>query len=150
MNDDHEARPADRQVAAPGATLSAPERAAKPLCFAISEDRGWQSPLFGHFGSSPYLAFVTPGEDSEPRVVANPDRRHQRGRCRPFRAMGMFEVGAVVVRGIGSRALLTLNEGSVPVFRITSARLSEALAEHLRGDSVLLEPPRPFQNGERF
>ena len=101
------------------------------ICFPVDENDGFSSIVHGHFGSAKsFLIYDTESNAFEEHH--NPDRRHLRGACQPFRALGGRKVGAVVVGSIGSGALSGLNLSGLKVYRadgITVARNLENFRE---------------------
>jgi predicted Fe-Mo cluster-binding NifX family protein len=89
------------------------------VCFPVTEARGLQSKVYGHFGSAPAFLLV----DTESRVVKKIDNRdlhHAHGACSPLKALGPHGVDAVVVGGIGRGALMGLASAGVKVYRASA------------------------------
>ena len=101
------------------------------VCFPVDSNDGLGSIVHGHFGSAKsFLIFDTEAKAFEEHH--NPDRRHLRGACQPYRALGGKKVDAVIVGGIGSGALTGLNRSGLKVYRadgITVARNLESFME---------------------
>jgi predicted Fe-Mo cluster-binding NifX family protein len=86
------------------------------LCFAVENDKGIESTVYGHFGSAPAFVIVDT-EKENATSVANTDMQHTHGACNPFKAIGGQQVDAVVVGGIGAGALMKLNAEGIKVYR---------------------------------
>lgn len=85
------------------------------VCFAVQNDDGLESAIYGHFGSAPVFLLV----DTESRTVekvSNGNLIHAHGACNPVMALGGRNVDAVVVGGIGGGALMKLNALGVKVY----------------------------------
>jgi predicted Fe-Mo cluster-binding NifX family protein len=104
------------------------------ICFPVSEDRGLDSPICEHFGSSPFFLFVD-AETGEGTTVPNRNEHHEHGRCQPLRALQSQPVDGVVVAGIGRGALLQLQGGGISVFLSRHSTVRESL-EALRAGSL--------------
>ena len=94
------------------------------IAFPTQDNKGMNSPVFGHFGSAPYFIIV----DSHTitfESVDNPDMRHQHGQCQPLKAMSGKIVDAVVVGGIGAGALQKLSGAGIKIYRAVEGSVSE-------------------------
>lgn len=96
------------------------------IAFPVSEAKGLDSPVYGHFGSAP-LFMVLDVERGDLKAVNNADARHEHGQCQPLRALGGQAVDAVVVGGIGAGALWKLQQEGVKVFRAVEGNVKENL-----------------------
>ena len=96
------------------------------ICFAVEQDKGIESPVYGHFGSAPsFIIIDTDGNTS--KTVANRDMHHAHGACNPIMAVGREQIDAVVVGGIGAGALMKLNAAGVKVFRAEAPTVKDNL-----------------------
>ncbi len=102
------------------------------LCVPVTEDKGLDSPLCGHFGSAPLFALVTV-ETKECRLVPNGDAHHGHGMCRPLAALAGETVDAVAVGGIGMGALGKLNATGVRVFLATGGTAGTVAEDCAKG-----------------
>ena len=96
------------------------------IAFPTQDDRGMESPVYGHFGSAPCFIIV----DSDTitfESVDNPDREHQHGRCQPLNALSGKIVDAVVVGGIGAGALQKLSGAGIEIYRGVEGSVAENL-----------------------
>jgi predicted Fe-Mo cluster-binding NifX family protein len=96
------------------------------IAIPVSEYRGLESPVYGHFGSAPAFALV----DSETMTVealGNQDRAHVHGACSPMKALAGARPDAVVVGGIGGGALLGLRAAGIKVHRCVGGTVAEAV-----------------------
>ena len=92
------------------------------VCFAVQNDDGLESAIYGHFGSAPVFLVV----DTESRMVEkvnNGNLIHAHGACNPVMALGGRNVDAVVVGGIGGGALMKLNALGVKVYGSMAATI---------------------------
>ncbi len=92
------------------------------VCFAVQNDDGLESAIYGHFGSAPLFLVV----DTESRTVEkvnNGNLIHAHGKCNPFMALGGRNVDAIVVGGIGGGALMKLNASGVKVYGSMAATI---------------------------
>lgn len=94
------------------------------LCFAVQEDRGIDSSVYGHFGSAPAFVVVDT-ELQEAVTVSNRNLNHAHGACNPIAAIGGHNVDAVVVGGIGAGAVRGLNAAGIKVYRSAGETVKE-------------------------
>ncbi len=94
--------------------------------FAVQEDKGVESSVYGHFGSAPAFIIVdTEGKDI--LAVNNRDLNHVHGACNPVMALDGKSVNVMVVGGIGAGALVKLNAMGIKVFGATAPTVKENL-----------------------
>lgn len=105
------------------------------ICFPILSDRGLQSPVNDHFGSTKEFLIYDSDSDSF-ETVQNSDAGHVHGACQPIKALNGRHIDAVVLGGIGTGALLKLNAQGVKVFR-ASAPLVEDNIKLYRDGSLI-------------
>ena len=96
------------------------------IAFPTHEDKGLESPVYGHFGSAPRFIIVD-SERGSFEVLENGDLEHRHGRCQPLNALGGRQVDAVVVGGIGGGALSGLNAAGITAYRAVDASVAENL-----------------------
>jgi predicted Fe-Mo cluster-binding NifX family protein len=96
------------------------------IAFPTQEDKGLESLVYGHFGSS-HQFIIVDSEKGSFEVLVNGDREHQHGRCQPLNALGGRRIDAVVVGGIGGGALSKLNSAGVVAYRAVEASIAENL-----------------------
>ena len=97
------------------------------IAFPTQEDRGLDSPVYGHFGSARFFVIAETG-DHTAETVQNPEVDHIHGQCQPLRALGGRPVDAVVVGGIGGGALGKLRASGIKVYRAVEGTVDENLA----------------------
>ena len=96
------------------------------IAFPTQEDRGLDSPVYGHFGTAGFFV-ITDDSGTVAKTVANADRDHLHGQCQPVAALDGNTVDAVVVGGIGGGALRKLKAAGIRVFRAVEGTVSENL-----------------------
>ena len=109
------------------------------ICFPIESDRGLDSPVCGHFGSTPAF-LVVDSETSACQVLNNDNEHHAHGACQPLRSLGALSPDAVVVGGIGAGALMKLNAAGVRVFRACAPTVAENLQAFRTGTLEEVDP----------
>ena len=101
--------------------------------------KGFDSELYGHFGSAPAFALV----DTEAGSVVcleNADQNHTPGTCHAMRSLAGQHVDAVLVGGIGQGALLGLQAAGIRVWSTSTGTLRDALVQwqdHLLHETTL-------------
>jgi predicted Fe-Mo cluster-binding NifX family protein len=95
------------------------------IAIPILENKGLDSPIFGHFGSAPTFILVDDQESGSFESVTNVNASHQHGQCQPVQALGGRPVDAIVVGGIGAGALHKLQTEGIKVFRGVEGTVKE-------------------------
>lgn len=98
--------------------------------------------MYGHFGSAPGFVVVDTSS-SEVTILDNSDSIHQHGACNPVAVLGVHQVDAIVVVGIGGGALRKLNSAGMRVYQAQEGTVSDnvtllkadGLAEYLPGQT---------------
>lgn len=109
------------------------------VCMPISEDRGLESPICGHFGSAP--AFLLVDTDTRAhQVFANTNAQHEHGHCAPIARLADEKIDAFVVGGIGGGALARLLALGAAVYRGTQGSASESLEALAKGGLLSVTP----------
>ncbi len=116
------------------------------FCVPTIGEGGLSARLSPHFGSAPYFTLVE-SEGARVSVVTNERARHEHGRCDPARALQGLDIGAVVCRGLGRRALMALNESGIDVLVTECWTVEEALAAFRSGALVPLTQEAACQGG---
>lgn len=100
------------------------------ICFPVEEDRGLESPIHEHFGSSPAFLVVELGSGSH-QVRVNQNAHHAEGQCNPMRTLQGWPIDEVVVRRIGRSAMSVLEAAGFEV-RVTRRDLVREVLEDAR------------------
>jgi predicted Fe-Mo cluster-binding NifX family protein len=95
--------------------------------FAVAENEGLESKVYGHFGSAPMFVIV---DTDLKRVSAlnNANEHHVHGACNPVAALSGSNIDAMVVGGIGPGAITKLNAMGVKVYRAGAVTVGENVA----------------------
>jgi predicted Fe-Mo cluster-binding NifX family protein len=92
------------------------------ICIPTEEQNGLDSLAYGHFGSAPFfLIYDTVSQNYE--LLNNGNAEHIHGQCNPTHLLKEKAVDAVIVAGMGARAIMNLQSMGIQVFR-TSERKS--------------------------
>jgi predicted Fe-Mo cluster-binding NifX family protein len=102
------------------------------LCVPVSGNEGMESTVFGHFGSAPVFA-VHDTIEGRTTFIENATPDHEHGTCNPLWTLGNQLVDAILVGGIGARAINKLNEGGIRVYRAVPGTLADALSAWTAG-----------------
>lgn len=97
------------------------------VCMPVSRNEGVASKLYDHFGSAPVFLIVDT-ETLSVEVVSNQDKTHRHGRCNPVGSISGKEVDAVIVAGIGGRALERINGEGIVVYRSGQISVGDAIS----------------------
>ncbi len=96
------------------------------ICVPVENSDGLKSKVYGHFGSAPFFA-ICGVESGKVELIDNANQHHEHGQCNPLGAIAGKAVSAILVGGIGARALQRLNEGGIKAYRAPQGPLSQAL-----------------------
>ncbi len=98
------------------------------ICIPASDEKGLESTAFGHFGSAPYFVVYDTETDST-ESIENENRHHGHGGCQPLSALAGMALDALVVGGIGRRAIARLNEAEIKVYRAAAGTVADNVAK---------------------
>lgn len=99
------------------------------IAFPCFDENGMRAWVCDHFGCAPWFT-VFDSVSRECTVFSNGDQYlDENGRCNPQAALRGHAIDAVVCRGLGRRALLSLHEMGISVFKIEAGEVAEAIAE---------------------
>lgn len=104
------------------------------VCIPVEEDKGLESLPYPHFGSAP-MFLVCDLETEDLRAVENPNLHHAHGTCNPVVSVSGMEADAVLVGGIGPRAVQGLNRVGIKVYRAAPGSVAVNL-EALRSGNI--------------
>ena len=106
------------------------------LCIPVKENKGLKSSVYSHFGSSSaFIIYDTDNENIE--VLDNSDQHHVHGQCHPMNSINGKNIGAIIVGGIGARAINKLHADNIKVFKSEPGTVEHNL--NLFKKSLLLE-----------
>ena len=103
------------------------------ICIPASDERGLESTTFGHFGSAPYFV-IHDTETGDAESIENENQRHGHGACQPLSALADKTLDALIVGGIGRRAVARLNEAGTAVYRAVPGTVAENVAKLMAED----------------
>ena len=96
------------------------------LCFPVQANDGFESEVYGHFGSAP-MFLVVDMEANNISVINNRDMHHVHGACNPAKALDGQNVDAIIVGGIGGGALMKLNQAGLLVYKAMGLTVKDNL-----------------------
>lgn len=109
------------------------------VCIPTNEDKGKESVAFSHFGSAPLFLLVDTDTGAIEKID-NSDSHHEHGMCHPMAALDNRVVDAVLVGGIGRRALMGLNAAGIKVFKSEELTVTELVGKINAGDLCEMTP----------
>jgi predicted Fe-Mo cluster-binding NifX family protein len=89
------------------------------LCIPINENNGLESLVYSHFGSASTFILYD-NETSEYDIIDNSNQNHVHGACHPMDSINGKNVDAILVGGIGARAIDKLNAKNIKVYQATT------------------------------
>ena len=103
------------------------------ICIPTRDDGGAAAVIHDHFGSAPFFTLVdTDGGDVT--VLPNSNAHHAHGTCHPLAQLAGKDIQAIVVRGIGRRALESLHASGLKAYRPDGATVADTLPALLKGE----------------
>jgi predicted Fe-Mo cluster-binding NifX family protein len=111
------------------------------VCIPIEENKGLDSTVCAHFGSTPEFLIVDT-DASTCRAIINKNQHHGHGMCAPIASLEGERIDAIVVGGIGMGALNKLAAAGLQVYMAEHATVAETIAAFTAGS---LRPVQPGQ-----
>jgi len=102
------------------------------ICIPAADAQGLDSATYGHFGSAPFFVIHDP-ETKRTEVMENTNAHHAHGGCQPLAALGDHEIDALVVGGIGARAIARLNDSGIKVYRAVEGTVAKNVEQLASG-----------------
>lgn len=109
------------------------------VCVPTQKDNGINSFAYEHFGSAPYF-IIHDTDTKETKSIENTNQHHVHGSCNPMAALGNDSVYAVIVGGIGKRAIEGLNATGIKVYRSLDGTVQENVNALIKGALSELTP----------
>ncbi len=109
------------------------------MCFATEKDSGLDGVPYPHFGSAPFFVLCET-DTGEVRTIRNRDEHHSHGACNPINALNGERIDAVVVGGIGARAISKLNAMGISVYRSGDGTIRDNIESFKNGTLIELTP----------
>jgi predicted Fe-Mo cluster-binding NifX family protein len=105
------------------------------ICVPTRESEGLESDVYGHFGSAPYFLVYDTDSDKH-QVLDNTGRVHEHGRCNPLAVFARTPIDVLLTVGIGTGALLRLNEAGIKAFRCAPEGSASAAIRGFQGGTL--------------
>jgi predicted Fe-Mo cluster-binding NifX family protein len=105
------------------------------VCIPSRDDRGLESELHDHFGSTPWFTIVNT-ETGEVTPLANPSCGHAPGSCHHVGILRARSVDAVVSSGMGRRAWSAFHDAGIQVFSASHRRVGDILEQVRAGTAM--------------
>ncbi len=109
------------------------------ICIPVNDVRGLDGEPYGHFGSAERFMFVD-SDTGDTQVLDNGDQHHALGMCQPLKGIAGKKIDAIIVGGIGARAVERLNEAGIRVYRSTSGTVRDNIEAMKMGALEELTP----------
>ena len=109
------------------------------VCVPTQKDNGINSVAYGHFGSAPYF-IIHDTNKGETKSRENKNQHHAHGSCSPMAALDNEAINAVIVGGIGRRAIEGLNAIGIKVYQSVEGTVQENVDALTKGILSELTP----------
>jgi predicted Fe-Mo cluster-binding NifX family protein len=109
------------------------------VCIPAATSGGLASAPHGHFGSAPYFVIHDTVSDVT-EVLDNGAEQHVHGVCQPLSKLGESSLDAVIVGGIGGRAIDKLNASGIRVYRTQDGTIADNVEALRAGRLIELTP----------
>ena len=106
----------------------------------LEDNNELNSPISLHFGRAPYYAIVTVTVDGQVDLEVKSLMLEHGDQCGAYDLVDMYDVDAVVVRGIGPRAVSAFQSKGIKVF-ITKADNLNELIDEIRSNKLMRYSP---------
>ncbi len=117
------------------------------LCIPTDGGTGTDAQVYGHFGSAPVFV-IHDTATGETRAIGNAKSEHEHGACNPLATISGETIDAVVVGGIGARALMAFNGAGIRVFRAVEGTVADNASAAEEGTLLELTPENSCSNHE--
>jgi len=118
------------------------------ICIPIENGQDLEAQISEHFGAAPaYLIHDT--ENGESKLVTGTEGEHEHGGCRPLDNLHVDQLDAMIVGGIGPRAVAKLGAAGVRVYRATGRTAKENVDALTRGELPELTSDDTCAHAER-
>lgn len=94
------------------------------VCIPTMDEKGLEGMPHGHFGSCSHFV-IHDIDTGATDVIGNGNGAHEHGMCHPLASIEGRSIDAIVVGGIGMRALMMLNAGGIRVYRAAPGTIGE-------------------------
>lgn len=111
------------------------------LCIPVLEDKGLDSRISEHFGSSPFFLLFD-SESKAANCIANSNQHHSHGQCQPMHVLAGYKPNAVVCRGMGQGAVAKLNAAGIKTYLGKGQTARELIDEFTAGRLPVLTPDK--------
>lgn len=102
------------------------------ICVPTETNKGKTAQVYGHFGSAPYFTIYDISNDTM-EIIDNGNQHHKHGMCQPINALAGKVVNAVVVGGMGARAVMMLNQNGIKTFRAVPGSVEDVIKRYKEG-----------------
>ncbi len=97
------------------------------ICVPTTTDLGLTALVHGHFGSAPYFTLVD-ADGGNLKVILNSNEHHEHGQCTPLGQLQAETFDALVVAGMGRRAMQAVQTTGARVLKAAGYTVQENLA----------------------
>lgn len=98
------------------------------VCIPAQDGSGLEGTPYGHFGSASHFVVHDTGT-GKTDVISNADSHHAHGMCHPVGALAGRRIDAIIVGGIGARALMKLTAEGMRVYRAGDGTIRENIEQ---------------------
>ncbi|MBN2724976.1 MAG: NifB/NifX family molybdenum-iron cluster-binding protein [Deltaproteobacteria bacterium] len=109
------------------------------ICIPVEKGTIEANRVCPHFGSTPFFALFDSETDSI-TIHPNSNDHSAHGQCNPAGTVMNLGAKALLIGGIGARALQKLNAAGIKVYRATGETLDDAISKIKSGTLPLFDP----------
>lgn len=113
-------------------------------CIPTNGNAGLDDTLCAHFGSAPYFTLYN-SESEKLQVLENRNSHHEHGTCHPMHQLDPYEINGVVCLGMGWRAITTLNQNGIRIYRAKSKKVADVIETIEDGTLQEMDPETACQ-----
>ncbi len=113
-------------------------------CIPTNGNTGLDDTLCAHFGSAPYFTLYN-SETEKIQVLENRNSHHEHGTCHPMHQLEPYEINGVICLGMGWRAITTLNQQNIRIYRAKTKQVSDVIETIKEGTLQEMDPETACQ-----
>ena len=102
------------------------------VCVPIGKNEGINSSVYSHFGSAPFFA-VCDTENNDIEIITNSNEHHEHGQCNPLGSIEGKNIQAILLGGIGQRAVEKFNAEGIKVYHSNESTVKDSIEKLKQG-----------------
>jgi len=109
------------------------------ICIPTLENKEGDSKVSQHFGSAPFF-LIYDSEKKSFQSINNRNQHHEHGACSPLKTFSDDAFDAIVVNGIGERAMTLIKEKGMKVYKTSAFTVADIIKQFNSGNLTEIDP----------